>query len=361
MKPSDLKPGERCAVRRGIYAYRTKEGRLHYGISYTHRGRIRKEIVGPTIRFAERALSIRKAEIAQGRFHVRSRGQALQFSDFALRYIIYAKANKKSWETDEFLLRRIRTVIGNKKIDQVTAWNIEQYKAWIRLRVSPRTVNMELSLLRRMFNLAIVWGLIETNPLSGVKALREQERPMRILTPDEETKLRDALPPHLKDVMTFALHTGMRRGEILSLPWSRVDLKGGVVTLGETKTGKVRYIPLNAVSRAVLERQPRGERVFTWHGESYTRFDKTWQRAVKAAEIPPIRFHDLRHTFATRLVEAGEDISVVQELLGHASILMTRRYAHPSPEHRQRAVAKLETYPGGPRTPTKLARRRKPA
>lgn len=357
MNPKDLKPGERCAVRRGIYAYRTKEGRLRYGISYSYRGSLHKEIVGPTIRGAEQALAVRRAEIAQGRFQIHTRAVSPVFNAFADQFLEWSKANKKSWRTDKNLLRTLRSSFGLKRLDEITSWQVEQYKAKRRETVSPRTVNMGLSILRRMFNLSIAWGSVVKNPVTCVKMMRDPERPMRVLSPQEQTKLLEVCRPHLKDLILFALHTGMRKGEILGLRWSAVDLEQGVITVGGGKTGRLRSIPVNAVCRTVLERRKSagGEFVFEWQGKRFDRFDKTWRATVAAAQIPPIRFHDLRHTFATRLVLAGEDLVTVGELLGHRSIQMTIRYSHPGPEHRRAAVEKLE----GIDTRTKLARRRK--
>jgi len=186
-------------------------------------------------------------------------------------------------------------------------------------------------------------GLVDKNPVTSVKMFREDERAMRVLSLDEQTKLLMVCRQHLKDLILFALHTGMRRSEILGLKWTFVDMNQGIVTVMSTKTGHTRHVPANAVAMEVLKRRQLAERdyVFTWQGKRYSRFDKTWRAAVMVSGIAPIRFHDLRHTFATRLVTAGVDLVTVGELLGHRSIQMTLRYSHPGPEHRRRAVDHL--------------------
>ncbi len=237
----------------------------------------------------------------------------------------------------------IRPFFTKKRLSQITTWQLERFKAKRREEVSPRTVNAALSLLRRMFNLAIDWGLCEVNPYKRGMMLAEQEKPTRILSLDEQERLLAAAPDHLRDLIEFALNTGMRRGEILSLKWERVDWARGEITVAETKTRRVRTIGINSVVAAILKRRRKlgGQHIFTWNGKAFERFDKTWAKAVNDAGIPRITFHDLRHTFATRLVELGYDIAIIRSLLGHRSIVTTQRYAHPQERTKRKALADL--------------------
>lgn len=342
MNPKDLKPGEVRWIDRNIYARGTRAG-TRYGISFCHRGTRYRKIVGPTITEARRALAITRSRILQGRYQLAQETPSVPFDALARRYIEHAKTTKASWRHDEYSLRSMTAFFGSRPLSAVTSWSVEQYKAKRRQAVGPRSVNADLSLLRRMFNLAVTWGLAEKNPLVGVKMFRENERPLRVLSYPEQEKLMSVCRQHLGDLVLFALHTGMRRGEILGLKWDAVDLERGVITVEAGKTGRIRYVPANAIVMEVLRRRKELEReyVFTWGGTKQSRFDKTWRAAVSAAGIAAIRFHDLRHTFATRLVLAGVDLVTVGELLGHRSIQMTLRYSHPGPEHRRRAVDHL--------------------
>jgi integrase len=205
------------------------------------------------------------------------------------------------------------------------------------------TINRELSCLRRIFNLAIAWGKAERNPVKGVRFFREEKLPERVLTDDEVELLLLCCNRITRDVVRFALNTGMRRGEILNLKWDQVDLRTGYIIVTKTKSGKQRNIPINDTASHVLERQPRnGAYVFHRDGKPAKSVRHTFEQAVKKAAIGHCRFHDLRHTFATKLVLAGVSLPVVKELLGHSTITTTMRYAHPTPESKLSAVGLLD-------------------
>jgi integrase len=296
---------------------------------------------------ARQALAVVRSQIVRGTYSLATPVPSVTLEEFSVRYLEHAKAHKRSWKTDEHLLKPLLKVFGAQRLSAISVGSLEQYQVRRRAEVSPRTVNMELSLLRHVFNLAIAWDKAEKNPVLEVEMFREAKRPMRILAREEERKLLVASPPHLRALILFALYTGMRRGEILGLRWDAIDATIQTITVGETKTGRIRHIPINFVAAAVLERcrADKGHFVFTWQGKPFSRFDKTWHKAIVAAKIPPIRFHDLRHTFATRLVLAGIDLVTVKELLGHQSIQMTLRYSHPAPENHRQAVDRLVVAP----------------
>ena len=137
----------------------------------------------------------------------------------------------------------------------------------------------------------------------------------------------------------------MRRGELLNLQWEQVDLPSGTITVKHSKSGRVRHVPLNKTALEALDGIPGPYEgyVFRYRGSPIQDVKTAFLKAVKRAGIPRCRFHDLRHSFATRLVLAGVDLATVKELMGHASISTTMRYAHPSPPHKREAVARLDT------------------
>lgn len=214
--------------------------------------------------------------------------------------------------------------------------------------ISKRSVDICIARLKRMFNLCVDWGLLPANPAARVRLFREDRRRVRYLSDDEEASLLDACTPQLRRVVLFALHTGMRRGEILGLRWQDVDFKNEVAMIpAERAKGKRnRFIPLNSVAMDVLKELPhsldRNALVFrNSEGGEWDRLRKHWEYAVFAAGLEDFRFHDLRHTYASRLVMAGIDLAVLRELLGHRDFEMTLRYAHLAPSRLKSAVTVL--------------------
>lgn len=168
------------------------------------------------------------------------------------------------------------------------------------------------------------------------------------------------MSPWLRDVIVFAVNTGMRMGEILVLTWTGVDLFRRTVTVFRSKNGERRTIPVNSIVLDVLKRKHAARSGITdvvFHSQAGTALDGSNIRrglnvALRVAKISDFHFHDLRHTFATRIVQAGVDLYKVQRLLGHKSPIMTQRYAHHYPESLREGVETLEA---GRSVSTKLA------
>ncbi len=156
---------------------------------------------------------------------------------------------------------------------------------------------------------------------------------------------------YLRPVVLVALNTGLRRGEILQLEWKDVDLDGKWITVSGAiaKNGQTRRVPLNAEAVAILQawrqfrsRRASAARVFPGSdGEGLQRIDKAWRSLIEIAGIEKFRFHDLRHYFASRLVQSGIDLNTLRELMGHADITMVLRYAHMSPDRLAMAVERV--------------------
>jgi len=150
----------------------------------------------------------------------------------------------------------------------------------------------------------------------------------------------------LRDIIEFAINTGMRQGEIFNLKWEDVDFNTGLIHLLKTKSGQKREIPMNESVKDVLKRvkrPPKSIYVFSsYHNKPYDNVKRSFKTALASAQIENFRFHDLRHTFASHLVMAGVDLLTVKELLGHKTIEMTLRYSHLSGEHKMNAVQELD-------------------
>jgi integrase len=202
-----------------------------------------------------------------------------------------------------------------------------------------------------MFTKAVEWEMVEEESLKRVrkvKLLQEHNASLRFLSKEECHDLLNACDEHLRQTVSVAMNTGMRKGEILNLRWDNVDLKHGFILLEITKNSERREIPINMSLRNTLQNLPRridGGHIFVnpKKGKPYRDIRRSFPSALKKLGIQDFRFHDLRHTFASQLVMAGVDITTVKELLGHKSLAMTMRYSHLSPSHKARAVELLDT------------------
>ena len=330
-------------LERGIYAYRTRSGEIRYGISYMAQGRRIREVISSSKTLAKSVLAKRRVEIAEDRFEFPKRRQAPTLAEFCETYMEHARQNKRSWRRDEGVMSKVRAFFPGKRIDKVTPWDIERFKSKSANHVSKASVNRELAIIKRMLKLAVDWEVIESNPAAKVKLFKEEERPFRVLTDDEVHRLIHVAPDHLRPILVVALNTGMRRGELLGLRWDNVSFQENVITVEQSKSGRIRHIPMNRAVRGELHRLKGTEpgHVFKWQGEPLRRVTRSFSTALARAGIKKCRFHDLRHTFATNLVQNGVDLVTVMQLLGHADISTTMRYSHPSPETKRKAVESL--------------------
>ena len=153
------------------------------------------------------------------------------------------------------MLRKLTSFFGkNRQIREISPADMEGFKVQRRKEVSGSTVNRELALLKHMFNLASDWDLFfGPNPVKKVKFFQEITKGSRVLSPEEEKRLLAAATPYIQDIIVLALNTGLRIGEILSLPWKSVDMEKNLLTVFAPKTQKFREIPINLESHRVLE------------------------------------------------------------------------------------------------------------
>lgn len=214
--------------------------------------------------------------------------------------------------------------------------------------VAPGTVQKEISVLKHALRLAVEWELLNGNPAVGANLPKLPEGRTRYLSPTELKAALVAAPEWMRAPMALAAFTGMRRGELLGLKWSDVDLEGRRVYLRETKNGSLRVLALNELSAQVMASLPQGapadivlKDVDAQKLSVYTR------RLFAGLGIADASFHSLRHTAASWLVMEGVDLYAVGQLLGHRTPRMTQRYAHLSPQYMAGAVGKLDSVFGG--------------
>jgi len=211
--------------------------------------------------------------------------------------------------------------------------------------LAPSSRNRHITQLKAMFNWAIEEGIIHSNPAAKLKKAREVGR-NRFLTIEEIERLQVACSGQLRLIVLFALHTGMRKGEIFDLKWFDVNLEQGMIFVHTSGKGDPRHVPTDDTVRGVLDELPKQSQfVFPStrkKGARITDVKKGFDAALKRAGIEDFTFHDLRHTFASHLVMSGVSLEVVGKLLGHSDLRMTQRYAHLAPEFKAREIAVLD-------------------
>jgi len=340
-----------------IYQRKTKDGRVRWYLDYQDAQGERTQRVEPGASSRDDAeAALRKAvltEAAKAPGAVRKRGR-ITFTEFSqIFFNDYSMNVKRSWRSDKSRLGILDRYYKDVYLDEVTPLMIQKCLAWrLRSRNSKSTANRYLALLKKMFSLAIDEGYLETNPAAKIKKSSEKDLlKERVLTEDEEVRLKSASYPVLRSIINVAVHTGMRLQEILSLRWAQVNFAEMMLTAERTKSGKPRTIPLNAALHDELLRLRSldGQSPYVFPnsktGKPLTTVKTAFVATCRRAGIAGLRFHDLRHTFGSRLVEKGADIETVRSLLGHASIVVTQRYVHSTDERRRTAVEKLAEKP----------------
>ena len=299
----------------------------------------------------------------EGRYHdvfdVRQETQVV-FDELAARYEENFKEQRSFKGFKSHVIRDLKEVFGGRRLSRITYLDLETYRNRRKTTPTkagkPRTdasVNRDMAILGHMLSKAVEWGFLETSPFKKGKRLmfKENNHRLRFLSETEIAALLQACPPHLKPIVQTALLTGMRRGELLSLKWEQI--RSGFIYLTETKSGKPRQIPINDLLSEVFKEVRRGNQLKSPYvfcdpqGKRFNEVKRSFPSACRRAGIEDFRFRDLRHTFASRLVMKGASLKAVQELLGHADLTMTLRYAHLSQKHLRDSVNLLNDTPCG--------------
>lgn len=322
----------------------------------SHNGKQRRKSTGTADRkLAERIYHKLLGDIAEGKWFERLPGEEKTFREMMDRYMAeHSIPNKASSEKDRSSLTHLLPFFGSYRISQIKPSRINEYKGKRRLEeASPCTINRELALMKHAYSLALKeWEWVHDNPVKKVSMEKEPPSRDRWLTDEEEETLLSVSPLWLRPMILFAVETGCRRGEMLSLSWRSVDLSRRVITINRSKTGEKRSIPLTQLAVDVLKERenekvrsikedlvfayPPGKRV-----NPYT-LKSAFEKAMERAHIEDFRWHDLRHTFASRLAQAGIDPYAIQRLMGHKSFSTTQRYAHHHVESLRRGIETLE-------------------
>lgn len=326
-----------------------KRGENYY-IDFTFKGKRIRESIGPSRKGAEKVIAKKKAEIAENKYlDKRKDPDLVKFHDFGKEYLQWSKANKKPSTSirDVYTMKIYDGEFEGKNIQEITTWQIEKWKSKAKEKIKVASVNRQLALLKHVFSKAVEWGKLKENPAKPVKFLKGEVKRVRYLIPGEVQELLSNCDERIRPIVTVAVHTGMRRGEIFDLKKGQLNFGQGIITLFDTKNHERRDIPMNETVKSALGGLMETDGEYIFHGENVEKFCHTtlhnlFQEAVNKSGIEDFRFHDLRHTFASNLVMAGEDLNTVAELLGHKGLEMTRRYAHLSPKFKKKAVDVLD-------------------
>jgi integrase len=287
-------------------------------------------------RDAESLLIKRKQTIREGKVPESAKKiKNYSFKELASEYVKWS-SSQRSYKSKKYFIDQLVERFGNIPLRDFNTRLVEQYQTErIQKGNKPATINRHTACIKHMFTKAIQWDMVEEyvhQKVKQVKQLEERNKRLRYLSEDESEKLIENCDPHLKPIVVMALHTGMRKSEIL---------------LADTKNNEPRQIAVNKTLKAELDKLPQkidGGYIFydPRTDKPYRDIKKSFATALKNAGIKDFHFHDLRHTFASHLVMKGVDILTVKELLGHKTLAMTLRYAHLSPSHKIRAVEVLD-------------------
>ena len=321
-----------------------RKGSPFWWVRFSHNGRRLQK----SSRTVERALAeqyearLKRELWEQDRLGVKPRRN---WREAVVQYLQETR-HKATHAGDIAKLRYLDRALGELALDEIKRDVIDKIARTKAREASEPTANRYLALIRAVLRRAAYeWEWIERPP--RVRLFPERKRRVRYLTPDQESALLHALPRHQADMAQFALATGLRQANVKGLEWSQVDMRRHIAWIhpDQAKGGRGICVPLNRGACQVVQRQlgqhPRF--VFTYNGKPVNAVNtKAWKKALRVAGIEDFRWHDLRHAWATRHVQAGTSTAELQELGGCQTSEMVRRYAHFSAEHLAKAAARIE-------------------
>lgn len=335
-----------------------RKNRKKWGIDYIDPyGKRVRRIVSLYREGAELALKKVEMNIVEGKYLDKVKTKAIKFEEFVDVFVQnHINIEHRHPESQKGRVTVIKEYFKGLYLDQVDSLSIRTFIAQKMKQHKPATVNRYLALIKCLFNRAIDWKMYQgENPTKGVKKLPEHNERCRWLSDKEQAFLLSHCHGLTRIIVLTALQTGLRWGEIMSLKWiqsndsSYVDFENNVIIIhgASAKSKKSRYIPMSYSLQCELfdlKKASQYEYVFAnpKTGRPFDNIRKSFLNAVKKAGLKDLRFHDLRHAFASNLVRKGVDLYVVQQLLGHSTPKMTQRYAHIRPDHFKSAIQEID-------------------
>lgn len=323
-------------------------GRKTYYLRYQNeRGRTKQlrlaDAADVTLAQAKTLASKYRNQIAMGEDPANARSALKQVPTVGAfiyqQYIPYTKNYKRSWSTDAGLLRNhIEPVWGRKYMDEITKQDVITLMSNHRKTHAPGSCNRLLIIVRYMFNLALRWEVpnVKGNPTAGFKLMEENNLHERYLTKEEAAALYAQLEKSDNQMLRFIIPalilTGARKREVLDAKWEDFDVDRRIWRIPVSKTGR-RHVPLSDGMLKLLHQVPRLSNCPYVFANPKTRkpfisIFYSWDTARTRAGLAEVRIHDLRHSFASFLVNAGRSLYEVQKILGHTDVKTTQRYSH---------------------------------
>ena len=305
---------------------------------------------------AEDVASAIHADIIRDRFNIPAKNKAVYtFKKVFEEYIENQAVSPPTKELRTHMSKHFLPVFANFEINKITAADLEKYQIKRKIEIlnlsknagkreqdiSFRLINIEIATLYNLFNYCIKKSYLDKNPASGIKKLNELSRLKTLSDEDINKLIAGATNKLTRDLITFLIYTGCRKGEALNLKWDDVDLQNDVIAVKETKTKYDRYIPISKPLKELLKGIEKNQNclyVFERNGAKLTDFKRSFHTACKNAGLKDLRIHDLRHVFASKMVMNGTSLYITGELLGHRTTQMTKRYSHLVPETLKKAV-----------------------
>lgn len=323
-----------------------KRGNVFWAYVYVRGIRHAKSTGTGNRRLAEQIEQKFKEDLNLKRQGVSQLAPEMTFGELAARFL--ADGIHKPWHLDR--LKVLLPYFGETPIGEITKNLARAYRRDRHAvkRLTDTTVNRDLECLRHLLFFAADEGLLVTNPLSRMRLERERRRKRPVVSLEEEDKLLQAAHPHLRPILIMALHTGMRRGELLTQRFEDIDFARRLlfVTRSKTPEGESREIPLpSRVFDLLSEMRHDQGLLFTYKGKPIHSIKTAWKTALRRSGIRRSRFHDLRHTFNTRLLEAGVIREVRMALMGHSlGDDPQAEYSHVELPPKRKAITMLEAW-----------------
>ena len=323
-----------------------KRGTIWWAYFYVDGVRHQQSTGTSNRRVAERILQKLKDDAALATHQIPHADPDMTFGALAARFI--ANANPRPHHLDR--LKHLLPYFADMRLAHISKPAVREYRQHRHAQkpMTDATINRDVSVLRHLLYWAVDERLIVANPLTRLRLVAERRSPKPVLTVHEERQLLAVAPLHLQELVVLALDTGMRRGELFHQQWQHVDLTRAVLHVSRSKTveGEGREIPLTTRVREILEprHQADGD-VFQYRAHRLGTVKTAWKTALTRAGLRHVRFHDLRHTFNTRLLEAGVLQEVRKALMGHTSGAGVHgQYTHVELPLKRNAIAALEQW-----------------
>ncbi len=323
-------------------------------IRLRNKGRlIRKSTDTADKRIAEKHHKKVEVAILEGKWFDKQPGENKTFTQLMEKYLKEYSIKKapKTMIRDRSLAAHLKDCFGDYTLTAIEPKHVSEYKVQrVKEGAAPKTINNELFLMSHAFNLARKeYGWVKDNPVSMVKKEKVKNQRDRWLTLEEEGKLLESSPVWLQEIIKFGANTGLRTSEMLNLKWSEIDMFRRTLTILEQKNGDKDTLPLNEGAMAALKARAKVRNIngLVFYNSAGNIIDqsnlrRTLDLAVKKAGILKATPHDLRRTFATRLMQAGCDLFALKKLGRWKSLDMVLRYAHHNPESLRNSVNILD-------------------